>query len=131
MIVVSDTSPVLNLARIGQAHLLCLLYREILVPGVVAEELTRNGTDPRSINCLLVREPANKEAVLRLQSELDSGESAAIVLALEVGADVVLADERKGRKKESHGNGSGGCRITRRYQRGKTEGADSGVQASA
>jgi predicted nucleic acid-binding protein len=34
-----------------------------------------------------------------LQSELDPGESAAIVLALEVGADLILADERKGRRK--------------------------------
>jgi predicted nucleic acid-binding protein len=77
----------------------CLLYREILVPGIVAEELTRNGAELHSISCLAVREPSDMEAVLRLQSELDAGESAAIVLALEVGADMILADERKGRKK--------------------------------
>jgi hypothetical protein len=35
----------------------------------------------------------------RLQAELDPGESAAIALALEIGADLILADERKGRKK--------------------------------
>ena len=99
MIVVSDTSPVLNLARVGHAHLLCLLYREILIPGIVAEELTRNGADIRSINCLAVREPCDVKAVRRLQSELDPGESAAIAFALEVGADLILADERKGRKK--------------------------------
>jgi predicted nucleic acid-binding protein len=39
------------------------------------------------------------EAVRRLQSELDPGEAAAIALALEVDADMILADERKGRKK--------------------------------
>ena len=39
------------------------------------------------------------EAVQRLQSELDAGESAAIALAVEVSADLILADERKGRRK--------------------------------
>jgi len=99
LIVVSDTSPALNLARIGHAHLLCLLYREIVGPAVVAREMGRNGIDPHSIGCLAVREPSNIEAVLRLETELDPGESAAIALAIEVGADLILADERKGRKK--------------------------------
>jgi predicted nucleic acid-binding protein len=39
------------------------------------------------------------KAVQRLQSELDPGESAAIAFALEVGADLILADERKGGRK--------------------------------
>lgn len=99
MIVVSDTSPVLNLARIGHAHLLCLLYGEVIIPRVVAEELTRNGCDSRLISCLLLREPSDTEAVRRLQTELDPGESTAIALAVEVGADLILADERRGRRK--------------------------------
>ena len=99
MIVVSDTSPLLNLARIGRGDLLCLLYGEILAPGVVIEELKRNGVDPASVNCLIAREPSDASMVVRLQIELDAGESAAIALALEVGADVLLADERKGRRK--------------------------------
>lgn len=48
LIVVSDTSPLLNLARIGRSDLLCLLFGEVLAPGAVVEELKRNGIDPDS-----------------------------------------------------------------------------------
>ena len=45
MIVVSDTSPVLNLARIGRLELLPLLYDEVLIPSAVYEELTASKHD--------------------------------------------------------------------------------------
>jgi hypothetical protein len=99
LIVVSDTSPLLNLARVGRSDLLCLLYGEILAPGIVAEELRRNGVEPEILHCLSVREPRDRSLIVRLQSDLDAGESAAIALALEAGADLLLADERKGRRK--------------------------------
>ena len=99
MIVVSDTSPVLNLARVGQANLLARLYGEIIVPSAVAEELTRNGVSPATVAGLVVREPADHIGVRRLQAELDAGESAAIALAIQIQADLILADERRGRRK--------------------------------
>lgn len=40
MIVVSDTSPVLNLARIGRFELLALLYKQVIIPTAVYAELT-------------------------------------------------------------------------------------------
>jgi predicted nucleic acid-binding protein len=45
LIVVSDTSPVLNLARIGRLELLPLLYRQVLIPSAVYQELTRSKKD--------------------------------------------------------------------------------------
>ncbi len=99
MIVVSDTSPILNLARIGNVDLLWRLYGEILVPTAVAEELAHNGVDPSSIRSLTVQEALDHATVSLLQSELDAGESAAIALALEIRADLILADERRGRRK--------------------------------
>ena len=45
MIVVSDTSPVLNLARIGRLELLPLLYKQILIPSAVFGELTASKRD--------------------------------------------------------------------------------------
>ena len=38
MIVVSETSPILNLARIGRLELLPLLYRHVLIPDAVYRE---------------------------------------------------------------------------------------------
>jgi predicted nucleic acid-binding protein len=99
LIVVSDTSPVLNLARIGYADLLGRLYGDILVPTAVADELARNGVDPSAIQGLAIRDPVDRATVSLLQSELDAGESAAIALALEIQADLILADERRGRRK--------------------------------
>jgi predicted nucleic acid-binding protein len=99
LIVVSDTSPLLNLARIGHGDLLGRLYGEILVPTAVADELKRNGVDPSAIQGLAIRDPVDRATVSLLQSELDPGESAAIALAREVRADLILADERRGRRK--------------------------------
>jgi predicted nucleic acid-binding protein len=45
LIVVSDTSPILNLARIGRLELLPLLYRQVLIPSAVFEELTASKRD--------------------------------------------------------------------------------------
>jgi hypothetical protein len=41
LIVVSDTSPVLNLAAVGKLHLLADLYGEVVVPTAVQGELSR------------------------------------------------------------------------------------------
>jgi predicted nucleic acid-binding protein len=40
VIVVSDTSPINNLAAINQLHLLQQLYRTVLIPEAVYQELT-------------------------------------------------------------------------------------------
>ncbi len=42
MIVVSNTSPLTNLAAIGQFHLLETLYAQILIPPAVWTELNAN-----------------------------------------------------------------------------------------
>jgi hypothetical protein len=39
MLVVSDTTPLLYLARIGRLDLLCQLYVEVVVPQTVWDEL--------------------------------------------------------------------------------------------
>ena len=45
MIVDSDTSTVLNLARTGRLELLPLLYRQVLIASAVYEELTVSKRD--------------------------------------------------------------------------------------
>lgn len=42
MIVISDTSPITNLAAINQLDLLHLLYGEIIIPIAVYSELTQS-----------------------------------------------------------------------------------------
>lgn len=104
MIVVSDTSPITNLAAIGHLELLRSLFGSVLVPDAVVAELRacEVGTpgfvdlDP---NDWLVARPIVEPAVAAaLSMDLDLGEAQAIALALESGADVVLMDERRGRR---------------------------------
>jgi predicted nucleic acid-binding protein len=104
LIVVSDTSPVLNLARIGRLELLPLLYEQVLIPSAVFEELTASERDlPPAIDLasepwLMVASAKDQTRVKELRKHLDVGEAEAIVLAVERRADLLLVDERRGRR---------------------------------
>jgi hypothetical protein len=41
MLVVADTSVLINLCRVGQGELVCRLFHEVLIPPEVAEEFAR------------------------------------------------------------------------------------------
>lgn len=101
MIVVSNTSPIIGLAAVGQLDLLGALYGQIIVPQAVRNEVAAGGDRP-GVNALArswieIRSVRNWLSVTTLQLELGAGESEAIVLAAETGADLVLLDEHKGR----------------------------------
>ncbi len=104
MIVVSDTSPILNLARIGCLELLASLYKQVLIPPAVAAELTVSrdaalpAIDVASVSWLILDTPKNQDRVQELRDNLDAGEAEAIVLAVERQADLLLVDERRGRR---------------------------------
>ncbi len=105
MIVISDTSAITNLAAINQLRLLPLLYQQVIIPEAVYRELVDieppvpGSAEVQAANWLEVKLIANREVVERLQREvkLDPGESEAIALALELAADLLLIDERRGR----------------------------------
>lgn len=104
MIVVSDTSPILNLARIGRLDLLRSLYGQVFIPNAVFEELTDSkrdllpAVDLASMPWLKVVGAANQSRIEDLLENLDAGEAEAIALAIELQADLLLVDERRGRK---------------------------------
>ena len=105
MIVISDTSAITNLAAIQYLQLLPQLYNQITIPEAVYRELAEidppvPGTlEVQMASWLEVRQVVNRNVVERLQIEvrLDPGESEAIALALELNADLLLIDERRGR----------------------------------
>jgi len=104
LIVVSDTSPILNLARIGRLDLLPSLYGQVLIPPAVSAELaTFRGDafepfDSTSVPWLILGVPADQNRVQDLCAVLDAGEAEAIVLAVERRAELLLVDERRGRR---------------------------------
>jgi hypothetical protein len=95
MIVVSDTSSVSALLRIGHCDLLERLYGRVIIPEAVESELRRRFDSlPDFLHCQQV---SDNNEILRFTQELDLGEAEAIVLARETHADILLMDELKGR----------------------------------
>jgi predicted nucleic acid-binding protein len=107
MPVVSNTSPILNLAIIGQIDLLRQQFAEVLIPPAVLTELKPHVDFPgsasihRALETQWLRVVDLKDAHLNqaLMLELDGGEAAAIALALELDIRQILMDERDGRTK--------------------------------
>jgi len=103
VIVVSNTSPLTNLAAIGQFDLLGELYSEIHIAQGVWEELNAQGVRwPGSelvvaASWVELHTVENEALVRALRRDLDRGEAESIALAVELEADLVLMDEREGR----------------------------------
>jgi predicted nucleic acid-binding protein len=101
MIIVSDTSVITNLYQIGQLDILEELFSEIVIPQGVYEELEKlpeQKIQIDAINWITIREIKDEARYLQLRKTLDRGESESIVLAIELQADALLIDEKKGRK---------------------------------
>lgn len=103
MIIVSDTSPINNLAAINQLDLLHQLYGTVVIPEAVYRELTdpdflvAGATEVQTSDWIQTRSISDRTIVDALSNELDPGEAEAISLALEIKAERVLMDERRGR----------------------------------
>ncbi|TRZ87704.1 MAG: DUF3368 domain-containing protein [Methanosarcinales archaeon] len=106
MRVVSNTSPILNLAIIDRLSLLKYQAGVVLIPPAVLEELRVDEDRPGSIHIrnalesgwLRIEKPEGTSLLHLLQRELDKGEAHAISLALQVKADWTLLDEREARR---------------------------------
>lgn len=103
MIVVSNTSPLINLAAVGKLELLHELYGRIVIPQAVYHEMAVGGAGQpgadqvRTLEWIETRRVAGQAMVASLCLEVDEGEAEAIVLADELEADLLLLDERRGR----------------------------------
>lgn len=103
MIVISDTSPICYLLLIGEIELLPQLYREILIPTIVQQELSHprsplivrtwidNSPEWLVIHSVNVIDNSNLDG-------LDAGEKASIILAEQQKADLLIIDDGLGRK---------------------------------
>ncbi|MEK7256196.1 MAG: DUF3368 domain-containing protein [Bacteroidota bacterium] len=105
MIIVSDTSPISNLFKIGRLDLLRQVFGKVILPQAVMTELLeleKRGIDlspiknAEWIEIKAVQEQAKVQVFLAKM--IDEGESEAIVLAKELAADFLLIDEALGRK---------------------------------
>jgi hypothetical protein len=105
MRVVSNTSPISNLAIIDRLGLLSARYHRVLVPSAVASELAalshplgKQRIAAAIANGWLSVDASADVMVPSLRFPLDPGETSAIALALHIKADILLMDERRGRE---------------------------------
>lgn len=103
MIVVADTSPLHYLVLIEQIAVLPPLYGQVIIPSVVDEELQRPRTP--DVVRLWMAHPAPWLDIRPSEAEDDPGlsrlgvgERQAILLAQAIRADILLIDERHGRR---------------------------------
>ena len=106
MIVVSDSSPLIALARIGRLNLLAELYGRILIPAEVHHEVTIAGRglpgaeEVRRAGWIELAKPDHDadSALVQACEGLGAGERATILLAKTLPSDLVLLDEWKARR---------------------------------
>lgn len=106
MIVVSNTTPLIGLATIRRFDLLWRLFQQVYISQAVFDEAVGAGREEggakrevSSAEWIKTVSVRDRSAVDLLLDELDLGEAETIILAQELGADWVLMDERKGRRK--------------------------------
>ncbi len=104
MIIVSDTTPLSELAKVGEATLLHKIYGEIIIPRQVSDELMM--ADILTVVGVLkepwlkVKDVSQPALILKIQTscQLGLGECAAFILAKELKADRLLIDDLAARK---------------------------------
>jgi hypothetical protein len=101
MIVVSNTSPLTNLAAIGQFALFHQLYGRLHIAEGVWEEMNARGQhwpcrdEVATADWVERHTVQNQALVTALRRDLDKGEAETIALALELGANLVLLANAK------------------------------------
>jgi len=104
VIVVSDSTVLIGLSKLGKLTLLKEIFSKISIPEEVFKELVERGKGKPGSN--LIRESSwvekktvkDKTQVNFLMGNLDKGEAEVLALAQELEADLILMDEGKARK---------------------------------
>ncbi len=124
--IVANTTPLINFAAIKELRILEQLFGQVVIPEEVAIELLEKGDsyasaiEIRRVTFLQRQAIQNVSLFQTLCRELDAGEAAAIVLALEQNANLLILDEIAGRNiARFHGVlvvGSIGCLVEAKKQ---------------
>lgn len=102
--IISNSTPLIAFARIGQLVLLRNIVEKMIIPQAVADEISeyaqakRGGINLSHEDWITVQSVQSEQQVRLLLPTLDRGEAEVVALALERQARLVLIDELTGRK---------------------------------
>lgn len=91
--IISDTSCLILLDKIGELQLLNSLFGKIIITKEIADEFEKDLPD-----WFEIQSPANKTYQKILEASLDKGEASAIAFAIENNDCLLIIDDLKGRK---------------------------------
>lgn len=104
MIIVSDTTPLSELAKVGKLNLLRDVFSKVIIPQEVYNQVT-TGTHPavnlvQSADWIEIISVQNSEKLSNLKkaTNLGAGECAAMILAEELASDQLLMDDLDARR---------------------------------
>jgi predicted nucleic acid-binding protein len=92
-VIISDTSCLILLDKIGELNLLNKLFGQIIITQDIAHEFKKELPD-----WFTIVEPTNKTYQKILEASLDKGEASAIAFAIEQTDCLLIIDDYKGRK---------------------------------
>ncbi len=96
MAVVSNSSPLIALARIQRLDLLPAIFESILIPPAVAREIAPS--IPALPTWLRIQAPSVQPPAPSLRRRLGAGEREALALAIELKADWIILDDLPARR---------------------------------
>ena len=103
--VICTSSPLINLSNIDRLDLLESLYKQVIIPKAVYDEIIIKGKqDSQKLSKLItgeilrVQKVLNTSLIKALNKDLDYGESEVIALALEIKSDLIIIDETDARR---------------------------------
>ena len=103
-IVVSNTSPLIGLSQIGLIELPRNLWGKLYIPEAVLVEVLKKEPGYREIEkavqegWIIAKEAQNRTVIEALSEIFGPGESECLALAKEIGAQLLIIDEQRGRK---------------------------------
>lgn len=98
--VLANTTPLIALANINQLEILHKLYRTIIVPQAVIDEIVREPAKHRVYECSWIKVEKIKDMTLKemFRARLHAGEVEVMILAREQKADLLIMDDDAAKK---------------------------------
>jgi len=103
MIIISNSTPLVHLSAMGRLDLLRQLFGEVIIPEEVYQEVVilgrgKPGSEEVGMAEWIKRQDVKDQLALStFNTRLGKGESACLVLAIELSADLLILDDRSAR----------------------------------